>query len=161
MSGDEARPPRALGIDYGRARLGLAVTDGLGIAAHPIGTLPNRGREPLLEAIEREVREREIEHIVLGLPLNMDGSRGPMAREVERFARALRRRLELPVELWDERLSSHEVESRLAERGVSWRRRKKRVDAAAAALILGEWLAAWKRARARERSPRSGRPEGG
>jgi putative Holliday junction resolvase len=133
-------PPRTLGIDYGRVRVGLAVTDALGIAAHPVGVVENRGDEALLGEVEAVARDREVGHVLLGLPLNMDGSKGPMAKEVEAFARRLGDRLGVEVELWDERLTSHEVETRLAERGVGWKKRKGRVDVGAAALILTEWL---------------------
>ncbi len=134
---------RVLGIDYGRARVGLAVTDALGLAAHPIGAIEHRGEAALFERLSALIEEREVVRIVLGLPLNMDGSKGPAAREVERFAERLGARFGLPVDLWDERLSSREVEAQLEARGIGWRKRKKRrgrIDAGAAALILTEWM---------------------
>src|SRR5437870_7540894 len=133
-------PPRVLGIDYGRKRLGVAVSDPLGLMAHPLPTIQNTGDDAALAALARLCAEKEVTRIVIGLPVNMDGSRGPMALEVQDFARRLAGLARLPVETWDERLTSYDAESRLAEAGLRWKARKKRVDQVAAALILQSWL---------------------
>ncbi|GIW73348.1 MAG: putative pre-16S rRNA nuclease [Planctomycetota bacterium] len=147
-------PPRTLGIDYGRKRLGLAVTDPLGIAAHPLPGLRHPGELPaLLAALAEVIAEREIEHLVVGLPLNMDGTRGPMAREVERFAAQLAEATGLPLELVDERLSTREADERLAAAGMHWRRRKRHRDQVSAAILLGEWLERRRRRAGAAREP--------
>ncbi|MEK7865332.1 MAG: Holliday junction resolvase RuvX, partial [Planctomycetota bacterium] len=97
---------RVLGIDYGEKRIGLAVSDELGLIAHglPIvewGTLPS-----VLAAIAKAASDRGVVEVVIGLPRNMDGTLGPKAEQVERFARLLRDRLKLPVVTWDERLTT-------------------------------------------------------
>jgi putative Holliday junction resolvase len=133
-------PPRVLGVDYGRKRIGVAVTDPLGLMAQPLPLLANEGEDEAVAALRGICLEKDVARIVVGLPVNMDGSRGPMALEVEDFARRLGAATGLPVETWDERLTSYDAESRLAEAGMHWRERKKRVDQVAAALILQAWL---------------------
>lgn len=135
---------RLLGIDLGSVRVGVAVCDELGLAARPLSVLRRRGGARDLDAIERLVREQEAGAVVLGLPLNMDGSEGPVAQRTRRFAAALEERLRplgVPVRLWDERLTSWEAEDLLREKGLTPRRRRERVDAVAAALILESYLA--------------------
>ncbi len=133
-------PPRVLGIDYGRKRVGLAVSDPLGIMAQPLPTIPFAGEDATIARVKSICEEREVARIVVGLPRNMDGSLGPMALEVQDFARKLEAATGLPVETLDERLTSFEAESRLAEAGMHWRERKRRVDQVAAAIILQSWL---------------------
>jgi len=132
--------PRALGIDYGRKRVGVAVSDPFGIMATPLPTIAYTDEAGTIAAIRALCEEKGIARIVMGLPVNMDGSRGPMAREVEEFGRKLERATGIQVELFDERLTSFDAESRLAQAGMHWRERKKRVDQVAAALILQSWL---------------------
>lgn len=132
---------RVLGIDYGRKRIGVACTDPLGITVQPIAAFEG---EPAaaLEPIRKECIEREVDRVVVGLPLNMDGSEGAMAKEVRGWAAKLGARIGLPVEFCDERLSSWSAEQEL--RGFSKKVRKKKglVDAMAAVQILRDWLAA-------------------
>jgi len=116
-----------LGIDYGRRRIGLAVSDPLEIAAHGLPTLEVRDVEGALEAIARLVSERGVERVVVGLPLNMDGSSGPQAHRVRGFVKLLKRRLPgVPVETVDERLSSAEAHRALSRRTALSRRRASR-----------------------------------
>ena len=96
---------RVLGIDPGRARVGLALSDPLQITAQGLDTY-TRGRGSFLDHLAALIAEHGVERIVLGLPRNMDGSEGEAARESRRLAETLRERFGLPVELWDERLSS-------------------------------------------------------
>lgn len=129
---------RWLGIDFGTKRIGLALSDGAGWAARGLETLERRGGERDLEAIARIVREQEVEALVVGLPLNMDGTEGRMATLARRFAEALEARLGCPVHLFDERLTSHAAEGVLLEaRG---HKDRKLVDQVAAALILEGFL---------------------
>lgn len=132
---------RVLGIDYGRKRIGVACTDPLGITVQPVAAYEG---EPAaaLEPIRQECIEREVDRVVVGLPLNMDGSEGAMAKEVRGWAAKLGAKLGLPVEFCDERLTSWSAEQEL--RGFSKRVRRKKglVDAMAAVQILRDWLAA-------------------
>ncbi len=125
-----------LAIDYGRVRHGLAVTDGLGLASHPLPALQRSTAARDLDALREIVASRDVRHLVVGLPLNMDGSEGPMAAEVRRFADQLAAALELPLTLEDERLSTDEAEAFLKQAGLRPSERKKLRDSVAAAVIL-------------------------
>jgi putative holliday junction resolvase len=129
-----------LGVDLGRVRIGLAVADDLLGVARPLRTITRRGEREDLEAIAALARDYEVARAVLGLPLNMDGSEGPSARLSRAFQPRLAAALGVPVELFDERLSSFEAETRLRDRGVSSKDRRAMVDAEAAAVILQGWL---------------------
>jgi putative Holliday junction resolvase len=112
---------RYLGVDLGRVRIGLALADDVLRTARPLRVVARRAEAADLAAIAHVAREYEVERAVLGLPLNMDGSEGPSARLSRTFAPKLEAALGVPVELFDERLSSFEAESRLREAGVSAR----------------------------------------
>lgn len=131
---------RYLGVDLGRARIGLALADDVLRQAHPLRVLTRRGEAADLAAIAAAAAEYEVERAVLGLPLNMDGSEGPAARLSRAFAPKLEAALGVPVELFDERLSTFEAETRLRDRGISAKDARARVDAEAAAVILQGWL---------------------
>lgn len=127
-----------LGVDWGRRRVGVAVSDELGRMAHPLATLEPKSRAGLVKSLVDLARERGAAVIVLGLPKHMNGSEGESAAAV----RALGAELEkagLTVTYWDERLTSWEAEGRLREGGGSLRT-KGRVDRAAAALLLQSFL---------------------
>ena len=131
---------RILGIDYGTKRLGLALSDEDKILASP---LPVRVRTTPAEDVKflaSLVREREIGRIVLGLPLNMDGSHGEMARTVQGFAAELERGCNVPVILFDERLTRSEAERVLVQADISRKERKNLRDGLAAVLILQGYL---------------------
>ncbi|MBI2192609.1 MAG: Holliday junction resolvase RuvX [Planctomycetes bacterium] len=134
---------RILAIDYGFKRVGLAVTDPLGITAQPLPTYSRKTDEALIQHVQALVAEKEIGHIIVGLPLNMDGSFGPKAAEASRFADRLRPAVSAAVELWDERLTSWQAEQDLSEAGLSVRkeREKGRVDRMAAQILLQSYLA--------------------
>jgi putative Holliday junction resolvase len=141
MSSDpEGLPPRVLGVDYGRKRVGVAISDPFGIMAQPLPTVPFTDEDGTVAALKAICDERGVARIVVGLPVNMDGTLGPMAREVQDFAQRLAAATGREVDLFDERLTSADAESRLAETGMRWRARKKRIDQVAAALILQSWL---------------------
>ena len=131
---------RIMGLDLGDRRIGVAVSDELGWTAQGVGVVERHrdGRE--LEEIERLVREREVSEIVVGLPRNMDGSIGPRGEICIAFAEMLRGRLQLPVHLWDERLTTVAAERTLLEADVSRRKRRQVVDKLAATLILQHYL---------------------
>jgi putative Holliday junction resolvase len=131
---------RYLGIDLGRARIGLAIADEVLRTSRPHSTVHRRGDAADLAAIAEVAREYEVTRAVLGLPLNMDGTEGTSARFARGFAGKLGATLGVPVELQDERLSTFEAEGRLRERGVKARDQRGRIDAEAAAVILQAWL---------------------
>lgn len=131
---------RVLAIDPGRVRMGVAVSDPMGIIAQALPALVSEGHERDLAALAEIVRDREISLIVVGSPHNMDGGPGPMTVFAEKLAAALAGRTGLPVVLWDERLSSVQAERVLLEADVGRRERKKHRDGLAAVLILQAYL---------------------
>ena len=133
-------PPRVLGLDWGTKRIGVAATDPLGLMAHPVATIAVVGDDQVIAALKAIIAEKDITRVVVGLPVNMDGSHGPAAAAAKAFAAFVGERTGLPVETLDERLTSVDADSRLADSGMRWPERKKRVDQVAAALILQAWL---------------------
>lgn len=129
-----------LGLDYGEKRVGIAVSDALGIAAHGLPTLKRTTLEADLAHIERLVAERKVKEVIVGLPRNMDGSVGPQARKVQAFADRLRELLAVPVRLEDERLTTERAERTMVDAGMSRARRRTRVDRLAAQFILQQYL---------------------
>jgi putative holliday junction resolvase len=136
-------PGRVLGIDAGERRVGLALSDELQLLARPLLVLDRRGgTRAVLDRI-REIAAREgVERIVVGWPLNADGSVGRQAKRAEAFAALTTKAVGLPVQLWDERLSTLEAEAVLRASGGrrGARRRRGEVDAVAAAVILQQFL---------------------
>jgi putative Holliday junction resolvase len=133
-------PRRVIGIDLGSRRIGVAVTDGLGLTAQPHATIARHGGQRDLDAIGAVVREFDAERIVLGLPLSPEGEVGRAARAAQAFAERLRAALAVPVELIDESFSTVEAEEVLLRADVSRARRKEVIDRLAAAVILQRWL---------------------
>lgn len=131
---------KILAIDWGRSTLGLAVSDELGITAQPLTSLPRVGESRDVEAIGAYVRELGITVIVVGLPKNMDGSLGPSAQAAQGFARLLHERLDVPVHLWDERLTSLAAERALLSAGMRRQARRAVLDRVAATMILQGFL---------------------
>jgi putative Holliday junction resolvase len=133
-------PGKILALDVGDKRVGVAVSDAAGWQARPVEILTRRSKREDFAAVARLVEEHRAAAIVVGYPLNMDGTRGPQARRVARYARELQQAVSVPVTLWDERLSSEEAAERLRAAGGSRRRRRRYLDDAAAAVILQEYL---------------------
>ena len=133
--------PRILAVDWGDRRIGLAVSDDLGILATGLPTLEIRGEAEAVAKVADTIRTVEADSVVVGLPLTLKGERGEAARAVERFADALRRETPVDVSLFDERLTSAMAERRMRERGEKSRGRKTRVDQGAAVALLEGWLA--------------------
>ena len=129
---------KLLGLDHGDKRFGIALSDAGKVIATP--RLVVEGEEALWQTLDSLMGEEDIEAVVIGLPLNMDGSEGPRARKVIEFSRVLEEKTGLPVHFQDERLSSFEAESALSEAGVHGSRRKSRVDMVAAQIILQGYL---------------------
>jgi putative Holliday junction resolvase len=146
-----SKPARILALDYGRARIGLAIADGETAPAQPMGTLVRINRNEDMRRLRDLIREHGVKQIVVGLPLRLDGTRGDMAEEAARFGQRIQKQFGLPVEMVDERLTSWEADRLLEEHQghtihtSSSKKRKKEsekpgVDAIAAALILKEYL---------------------
>ena len=131
---------RVLGIDLGSRRIGVAVSDGLGLTAQPRATLERHGGNRDIDAIAAEVKANDADRIVLGLPLDPEGNEGDAARRARDFAAKLDQSLHLPVELIDESFSTVEAEAVLLAADVSRQRRKQVVDKLAAAVILQRCL---------------------
>jgi len=131
---------RILGLDVGTRRIGIAVSDPLGITAQGLETLQRRNKRSDLAALERVIREFSVKEIVVGLPLRMSGAEGRQAEKMQVFAEDLRKRFRLPVHLWDERLTSAEANRLLRETELSIEKRGKAVDRMAAVLILQGWM---------------------
>jgi len=132
---------RIICIDYGRKKIGIAVSDPLGITAQPFDTWYNLKIVQVIEKLKILSKELEISKIVIGLPLTMKGEKGKMASEAERFASMIRKSLNLDVVMWDERLSSRQAIRTLQAMDKKPSRDKKKIDKIAATIILQSYLA--------------------
>jgi putative Holliday junction resolvase len=128
------------GIDFGRKRIGVAGSDENGRIAFPLCVIQNAGGQPVIKEISRIAAERKAEKIIVGLPLNLDGSKGLAVGDVEQFASRLKTRVALPVEFWDERLSTKIAERAMIDGGLSRRRRRQSIDRVAAQIMLQSYL---------------------
>ncbi|MFB1482956.1 Holliday junction resolvase RuvX [Corallococcus sp. RDP092CA] len=131
---------RTFGLDYGTKTIGVAVSDGLGLTAQTVTTVRRTSLKADLAELSRLVKEHEVTRFVLGLPLNMNGSEGPRAEATRKFAEVLEGALGLPVELWDERLSTVAAQRTLLEADVRREKRREVIDQLAAQFILQGWL---------------------
>ena len=131
---------RIMAIDYGDKRIGLAVSDALGILCGEAWTMEEWNMERASLRISEEAKARRVETLVLGLPKNMDGSEGPRAEKSRQFRELLLKDSGLPVVLWDERRSSIEAHAILHQNGKKEKKHRKTVDAVAASLILEGYL---------------------
>jgi putative pre-16S rRNA nuclease len=134
------RQPRILGMDVGSRRIGLAISDLLGITAQGLNTIHRQNKRVDFAQLERVIREHDVVEIVMGLPLRMSGAEGIQAEKMQAFAEEIRRRFKLPVHLWDERLTSAQANRLLRETDMSIKRRGAVVDQMAAVLILQSWM---------------------
>jgi len=132
---------RTLGIDFGERRIGLAISDAEGTFAMPLLTLERRSDQAAIARIGEIIREEEVESLVVGEPVNVDGSRGPAAERAKSFAAKLTAATGLPLRLVGETLTTVAAAARLREAGVDARRARGRIDAVAAQILLEEALA--------------------
>jgi len=142
--------PVTLGLDPGSVRVGLAATDPTATIAGPVATLSRRDGAALWARIRDEAQRRGAAHVVVGLPRRLDGSEGEAALAARELAAEASRETGLPVEMWDERLTTVSAERALVEAGMRRERRRRTIDAVAAAIMLQAWLDARRRG---ERDP--------
>jgi len=133
-------PKRVLGLDVGPKTIGMAVSDPLGITAQGLKTIRRQNKRRDLAQLEEVIRYYNVAEIVVGLPLRMSGAEGIQAEKMQHFAEELRKRFQLPVHLWDERLSSAQANRVLRDSDMSIKRRGEVVDQLAAVLILQAWM---------------------
>jgi|SRR4051812_140838 putative Holliday junction resolvase len=131
---------RILALDHGTRRIGVAISDELKMMAHPLEFILAEPFAEFLARLKDILRDKQVELILLGMPRNMDGSYGPAALKVQDFAAALRNAIAIPVQTWDERLTSVQANRFLIQRGVRRDKRKVKVDQAAAAILLQSYL---------------------
>ena len=132
---------RILALDYGSKRIGLAVSDPLGLTAQPLPFLPNRGKKHWIPELKKIMAEKSVELLLLGLPVSLDDTLGPRALEIQKLAQTLRAECGTPVELADERFTTRAAEDFLVqELDVSRAKRKEIRDSMAAALLLKSYL---------------------
>lgn len=131
---------RAAAIDLGKTRVGLAISDELGLMAHPRPHLSGKDPGRLVDALARFAETEQVSIFLVGLPVTLRGTEGPPAARARRFADRLARRTGRAVELVDERLSTLQAQRRLSEQGLSHRESRSRIDSAAAAVLLQAWL---------------------
>jgi putative holliday junction resolvase len=135
-------PMPVAALDLGRRRIGVAVSDAAAMGAHPLGIVERRALKHDLDAIAGMLRDRHVSSIIVGLPLNMDGTEGPAAISARKFAERVAEALHVTVEMFDERLTSFEARDRLADMPARKGVRKTALDALAAVVILEGWMQA-------------------
>ena len=131
---------RLLGLDVGTKRIGVAISDPLGLTAQNRSFITRADTKGTVEQLQELIDHHDVSRIVVGLPLNMNGSEGESARLARTFSRELERHLKLPVVMWDERLSTAEADRLMKEAGLSRKKRSSRLDGMAAQLILQSYL---------------------
>lgn len=131
---------RVLGVDYGEKRVGLALSDPMGMIAQGLATKETDHVDQTLNMIAAEAEDHQVSQIIVGLPINMDGTTGKMAKLVDDFVERLRLRVSCPVQTWDERLTSAAAERAMTEMGYTTKDHKKKVDRIAATLLLQSYL---------------------
>ena len=131
---------RILSLDIGKKRIGIALSDALGLTAQPLETLHRKAESADFQQIKNVAQDMNVTEIVVGLPLNMNGTVGPQAKDAYDFVEKLKKELEIPIKLWDERLTTLEANRILIEADISRKKRKKVDDKLAAQLILQSYL---------------------
>jgi putative Holliday junction resolvase len=131
---------RILAIDFGEKNIGLAKSDALEISAQGLETLRSADLETSLERLAQLIKEEQIEEVVVGLPVNMDGTRGRQSEIVEAFIQKLKTKITIPIQRWDERLSTVSAHKALLNLGLDGKKRKGVVDRVSAQFILEDYL---------------------
>ena len=131
---------RILGFDYGRRRIGVSVSDPLGLTAQPLDTWKGLSRDEVMRRIETLKTQMGVEKVVVGLPLTLGGKKGRMAKEVEQFASQIETQIQIPVTLWDERLTTVQAHRIIHQADEKPSKNKDKVDRLAAVLLLQNYL---------------------
>lgn len=131
---------RILALDHGTKRIGVAVSDELKMIAQPLEFIPAESFATFLGRLKEILRDKQVELILVGLPRNMDGSYGPAALKVQEFIGALRDAVTVPIQTWDERLTTVQAQRFLIQGGVRRGKRREKVDQTAAAILLQSYL---------------------
>jgi len=131
---------RVLAIDHGTKRMGIAVSDELGILAQPLEFIPADPFHEFLARLKQILEDKEIDQVLVGMPCNMDGSYGPQALKVQDFVAVLKKSVLQPIKIWDERLTTVQAARALRASGKKAKKQKDKVDAAAAAVLLQGYL---------------------
>ena len=131
---------RILAIDHGTKRMGVALSDELGMVAQPLEFIPAEPFAKFLDRLKEILREKQVELVLVGMPRNMDGSYGPAALKVQEFVAVLKDAVAIPIKTLDERLTSVQAHRFLTEAEVRGRRRREKVDKSAAAVLLQSYL---------------------
>ena len=129
-----------LGLDVGDTRIGVALSDELGVAAHPLCTLTRKNRKVDLIAIADLISIHKVERVVIGLPISLDGSIGTQAEKVQKFAQRLEHVIDIPIEFQDERFTTAEAEEILRELNKDTKEQKELIDEVSAVIILDDYL---------------------
>jgi putative holliday junction resolvase len=131
---------RILAIDYGTVRMGLAISDDLGMIAQPLDFIPAEPLDEFITKLKTILTEKQVGEILVGMPRNMDGTYGPSAERVRAFIATLKETIATPIRTWDERLTSAQANRLLIQADMRRDKRKQRVDGAAAAILLQSFL---------------------
>ncbi len=129
-----------LGLDIGDIRIGVALSDELGVAAHPLCTLTRKNRKVDLIAISDLVSIHKVGRVIIGLPISLDGSIGPQAEKIQKFAKRLAQVIDIPIEFQDERFTTAEAEEILRDLNKDIEEQKELIDEVAAVIILTDYL---------------------
>jgi putative holliday junction resolvase len=131
---------RVLALDHGTKRVGLAISDEMGMIAQPLTFLPAEPLAELLEGLKKVVAEKNVQQILVGVPRNMDGTYGPAAEKARKFVEQLKGALTIPIRTWDERLTSVQANKAMIQGGLRREERKLKADQTAAAILLQSYL---------------------
>jgi putative Holliday junction resolvase len=131
---------RVLAIDHGTKRMGIALSDETATIAQPLEFIPAEPFADFLARLKQLIIDKQVDQILVGMPRNMDGSYGPAALKVQEFVAVLKETIAVPIKTWDERLTSAQANRMLIQANVRRDKRKQRVDAAAAAILLQSYL---------------------
>ncbi len=145
--------PIILGLDVGDVRIGVAISDELGFAAHPLCTITRKNRKTDLETICDLINTHQVEEIVIGLPLMLDGEVGIQAEKVQKFANRLKRVARIPTHLRDERLTTVEASEILREVGKPRKKQRQVIDQVAAVVILDGYLNDFRESKCEKQRP--------
>lgn len=131
---------RYMGLDFGDKTIGIAISDDLGWTAQPKAVIRRRNLTDDFAILKEYIEKYDVQEIIVGLPINMDGTEGIRVKRTEEFVNFLRKKVDIPVQVWDERLTTKQAENILLEADLSRRRRKEVIDQIAASIILQNYL---------------------